>query len=87
MELDDPLLIETESHEAYRDGFVGKLAIHPKTIEAINTSFTPDETQLLWAHKVLSAFEEKPSSGAFALDGKMIDRPHLRLAQRLLREF
>jgi citrate lyase subunit beta / citryl-CoA lyase len=87
MELDDPLIIETESHEAYRDGFVGKLAIHPKTIEAINTAFTPDATHLIWARKVLNAFVGNPGSGAFALDGKMIDRPHLRLAQRLLREF
>lgn len=84
VELDDPRLLQAECEEARRDGFAGKIAIHPRHIEAINAAFTPSEQELAWSHAVVAAFEANPSAGALRLEGKMIDRPHLRLARRLL---
>ncbi|MCJ0762494.1 HpcH/HpaI aldolase/citrate lyase family protein [Variovorax terrae] len=84
VELDEPTVLADEAQEACRDGFAGKLAIHPRHVEAINAAFTPDESQLAWAARVLEAFERNPDAGTFNLDGKMIDQPHLRLARRLM---
>ena len=72
--------------EAFHDGFVAKMAVHPRHIAAINLALTPDDSQLRWARAVIAAFAETPAAGALRLDGKMIDRPHLRLARRLLKE-
>jgi citrate lyase subunit beta / citryl-CoA lyase len=76
--------LRAEAQEARRDGFAGKLAIHPSHIAAINEAFSATDSELEWARKVIAAFDANPQSGAFRLDGKMIDRPHLRLARRLL---
>jgi citrate lyase subunit beta/citryl-CoA lyase len=76
--------LRAEAQEARRDGFAGKLAIHPSHIAVINEAFTATDGELEWARKVIAAFDASPQSGAFRLDGKMIDRPHLRLARRLL---
>ena len=69
---------------ARRDGFVGMMAIHPSQVPVINLAFTPSEAELAHARAVVAAFEANPGAGALSLDGKMIDRPHLLLAQRLL---
>ena len=69
---------------ARRDGFLGMMAIHPAQIPVINDAFTPSEAELAHARAVIAAFEANPGSGALSLDGKMIDRPHLMQAQRLL---
>jgi len=69
---------------ARRDGFTGMMAIHPAQIAAINAAFTPSEAELAYARAVVAAFEAAPEAGALALDGKMIDRPHVLQAQRLL---
>ena len=61
------------------------MAVHPRHIAAINLALTPDDSQR-WARAVIAAFAETPAAGALRLDGKMIDRPHLRLARRLLKE-
>jgi citrate lyase subunit beta / citryl-CoA lyase len=50
----------------------------------INSAFSAGEEELSWARKVVAAFAENPDAGAIALDGKMVDRPHLTLARRLL---
>jgi citrate lyase subunit beta / citryl-CoA lyase len=50
----------------------------------INEAFSVSEEQLTWARKVMAAFAENPNAGTVALDGKMVDRPHLILARRLL---
>jgi citrate lyase subunit beta/citryl-CoA lyase len=67
-----------------RDGFVGMMAIHPAQIAVINAAFTPSREALDHARAVVSAFEANPGAGAIALDGKMIDAPHLKQARRLL---
>jgi citrate lyase subunit beta/citryl-CoA lyase len=86
VDLDAPEALADEAREAYRDGFVGKMAIHPRHIGAINAALSPDEGQLQWARAVIAAFAAHPGAGTLRLDGKLIDRPHLRLARRLLGE-
>ncbi len=73
-----------EAREARRDGYVAKMAIHPSQIAPINAAFTWTREERVWAQKVVDAFAAQPSAGALQLDGQMIDRPHLRLAQRVL---
>jgi citrate lyase subunit beta / citryl-CoA lyase len=69
---------------ARRDGFTGMLAIHPDQVPLINSAFTPSEAEVAHAKAVVEAFEANPGAGVLALDGKMIDRPHLVQAQRIL---
>ena len=69
---------------ARRDGFTGMMAIHPTQVPVINAAFTPTEAELDHARAVIAAFEAQPGAGALSLDGRMIDRPHLVQAQRLL---
>jgi citrate lyase subunit beta / citryl-CoA lyase len=69
---------------ARRDGFLGMMAIHPDQIPVINLAFTPSEAELAHARAVVAAFEANPGAGVLSLDGKMIDRPHLVQAQRIL---
>lgn len=69
---------------ARRDGFVGMMAIHPDQVPVINAAFTPSPAEIDHARAVVAAFAAEPGAGAIALDGKMIDRPHLIQAQRVL---
>lgn len=70
---------------AMRDGFTGMMAIHPAQIETINAAFTPSEEAVVHARRVMAAFAANPDAGALQLDGKMIDAPHLKQAQALLK--
>ena len=67
-------------------GFRGMLAIHPAQVDPINAAFTPSADELAHARAVVQAFADHPGAGVIALDGAMLDRPHLALAQRLLAE-
>jgi citrate lyase subunit beta / citryl-CoA lyase len=78
--------LKAECAAARRSGFTAKMAIHPAQISTINDGFSIGHEGLAWAHKVVAAFAENPEAGTIALDGKMIDRPHLSLAQRLLEQ-
>jgi citrate lyase subunit beta / citryl-CoA lyase len=69
---------------ARRDGFTGMMAIHPDQVPVINAAFTPSDAELAHARAVVAAFEAHPGAGTLALDGRMIDRPHLVQAQRML---
>lgn len=69
-----------------RDGFTGMLAIHPVQVEVINAAFTPSKAEIEWAKRVVELFERNPGIGALSLDGKMVDAPHLKQANRLLAE-
>ncbi|MCC6717001.1 MAG: CoA ester lyase [Acetobacteraceae bacterium] len=80
----DPVGLAREAGVAAADGFAGKVCIHPDQVAPVNAAFTPDPAQVAWAEKVRDGFAANPNSGVFALDGKMIDRPHLRLAERIL---
>ena len=76
-------LLRYASH-ARRDGFSGMLAIHPSQVEIINSAFEPTAEELERAARIVRLFDENPGAGTVGLDGKMIDRPHLVQAQRLL---
>jgi len=69
---------------ARRDGFTGMMAIHPTQVAVINAAFTPSAEEVAHARAVVEAFAANPGAGVLQLDGKMIDAPHLKAAQRLL---
>ncbi len=71
-------------NEARRDGFTGKIAIHPAQVPVINEAFSPSAEELAHAHAVIDAFAATPDAGTLSLDGKMIDRPHLTQAERIV---
>ena len=65
-------------------GFDGKWAIHPSQIDTINNIFSPTQEELDRAHRILEAAKNSPSKGAVAIDGRMVDRATIRLAQKLV---
>ena len=73
-----------EAEEARRDGFTGKLAIHPDQVDPINAAFQPSATEIEWARRVVAAFAGAPDAGVINLDGRMLDKPHLLQARRIL---
>ena len=76
--------LASECAASRRAGFTAKMAIHPTQIAVINTAFSAGGEELAWARKVVAAFAANPEAGTIALDGRMVDRPHLTLARRLL---
>ena len=80
---DDEGLAEECAHDR-RNGFVGKLAIHPGQVEIINQAFTPSDEEIDWSRQVVDAFESNPGVGATSIDGKMLDMPHLKQARQVL---
>lgn len=73
-----------ECLDAERDGFTAKMAIHPAQVPVVNEVFTPAAEAIAHAEMVVAAFREAGDAGVVAIEGKMYDRPHLRLAERLL---
>jgi citrate lyase subunit beta/citryl-CoA lyase len=71
---------------ARRDGFSGMLAIHPDQVEPINAAFSPSVEEIEHAQRIVELFEQNPGVGTVGFEGKMIDRPHLVQAQRLLQQ-
>ena len=84
MDFHDLEAFARECQDGRRGGFVGKLAIHPAQVPLINATFTPTEAEVQWARRIVAAFAGHPELGVVGIDGKVIDRPHLRLAERLL---
>ncbi len=80
----DPDGLKTRAQRAFCEGFNGMLAIHPAQVPIINARFTPDPAQIAHARAVIAAFAAKPGAGAVELEGKMLDRPHLKQAQNIL---
>jgi len=76
--------LKAEAVAARRSGFTGKMAIHPAQLATINEVFSTSAEEREWAERVIAAFATSPDAGTLALDGKMIDKPHLVLARRLL---
>ncbi|MEC3909333.1 CoA ester lyase [Sphingobium sp. CR2-8] len=69
---------------ARRDGFVGMMAIHPRQVAIINDGFTPTAADMAEARAIIDAFDGAPEAGALLHNGRMIDRPHLVQARRIL---
>lgn len=80
---DDIKRITDDAERAKRMGFGGKLCIHPKQVGLIKDAFTPTAEEIAWAHRVIEA-DKDSKGGAVKLDGRMIDRPVVLLAQRTL---
>ena len=76
--------LRAESEAARREGFTGKLAIHPAQVPIINAAFTPSEEDIRHAEEIVAAFEAQPNAGVLSVGGKMVDRPHLVQARRVL---
>ncbi|HEX2255704.1 MAG TPA: CoA ester lyase [Afifellaceae bacterium] len=76
--------LKREADAAARDGFTGKLAIHPDQVPIINEAFTPSDAAVMHARRILAAFAEAGDAGVVGLEGAMLDRPHLEAARRLL---
>jgi citrate lyase subunit beta/citryl-CoA lyase len=74
----------TECEEASRDGFLGKMAIHPAQVPIINEVFTPSAKAIDHARSLVAAFAAQPGAGVVGIGGLMYDRPHLARAEQLL---
>jgi len=76
--------LRREASDAARDGFCGKLAIHPQQVAVINEVFTPSPEAIAEARRIVDAFRRAGDPGVVGLNGRMLDRPHLVAAQRTL---
>ena len=76
--------LNAEAEAARREGFTGKLAIHPAQVPIINSAFTPSKDDVRHAEEIIAAFEAHPDAGVLSVGGKMVDRPHLMQARRVL---
>jgi citrate lyase subunit beta/citryl-CoA lyase len=76
--------LRRDTEHARRDGFTGRLAIHPAQVPIINETFTPSAGALAQAQAIVAAFEASPGTGVVGIEGVMYDRPHLLRAQRLI---
>ena len=76
--------LKREVQAARREGFTGKLAIHPAQVSVINAAFTPSKAEVRHAEEIVAAFEAQPNAGVLSVGGKMVDRPHLVQAKRVL---
>jgi citrate lyase subunit beta/citryl-CoA lyase len=73
-----------EAQAAAREGFTGKLAIHPAQVGVINAAFTPSAGEVEHARAIIEAFDAEPRAGVLSVGGRMVDRPHLVQARRVL---
>jgi citrate lyase subunit beta/citryl-CoA lyase len=80
---DDVARIQDDAERAKRMGFGGKLCIHPQQVSIVKTAFMPSDREIAWAHRVIEA-DQNSKGGAVKLDGRMIDRPVVLLAQRTI---
>ena len=83
-DIDNLAGLEAETRAARRDGFSAKALIHPKHVDIVNAAFAPSDAERAWAETIVAAFAANPNLGTFRLDGKMIDKPHLRAAKKIL---
>lgn len=76
--------LERDCRRARRDGFSGRIAIHPDQVATINRCFAPSTDEIAEARRVVDAFAAQPDAGAIAIDGRMYDIPHLKAARKTL---
>ena len=76
--------LRVSSRASRAEGFTGRLAIHPGQVAAINESYRPSTAEIDHARRVIEAFAAAPGAGTVGLDGRMLDRPHLRQAEAVL---
>jgi citrate lyase beta subunit len=85
-DFNDTVGLTTETEQSLRLGYTGKLAIHPRQIDPITAVFTPSDEAVAQAKRLVNAHNEHQAggTGVFALDGKMVDMPMVRAAERVL---
>ena len=76
--------LERDCRRSRRDGFLGRMAIHPDQVAIINRCYTPSEAEVAHARRIVDAFAAEPGAGALGIDGKMVDIPHLKAARKVL---
>lgn len=76
--------LKAEAADGLRDGFTAKAAIHPDQVGPINDAFTPSPADVERSRRIVAAFAASAATGVASLDGRMLDRPHLRSALRVL---
>ncbi len=76
--------LEEDCRRSRRDGFLGRMAIHPDQVATINACYSPSDAEIAAARRIVEAFEAAPGAGALGIDGKMVDIPHLKAARKLL---
>jgi citrate lyase subunit beta/citryl-CoA lyase len=76
--------LEADCRRSRRDGFLGRIAIHPDQVETINRCFSPSEWDIADARRIIAAFAAQPDLGTIGIDGKMYDIPHLKAAHKTL---
>ena len=76
--------LERDCRRSRRDGFLGRMAIHPDQVATINRCYTPSEAEIVHARRIVEAFAANPGVGTLGIDGKMVDIPHLKAAQKTL---
>ncbi len=84
VEFRDSQGLETDCRRSRRDGFVGRMAIHPDQVAIINRCYAPSDAEIEHARKIVAAFEANPGAGTLGVDGKMVDIPHLKAARKTL---
>ena len=83
LDLDDMEGMENEAKKSKDLGFSGKGSIHPKQINSLNQIFTPSEEEIIYANKVIKAFNDA-DDGLVVVDGKLIEKPVLRTALKII---
>ena len=76
--------LERDCRRSRRDGFLGRMAIHPDQVATINRCYSPSEAEIAHARRIVEAFAANPGAGTLGVDGKMVDIPHLKAAQKTL---
>ena len=76
--------LERDCRRSRRDGFLGRMAIHPDQVAPINRCYAPSEAEIAKARRIVEAFAANPNAGTIGIDGKMVDIPHLKAAQKTL---
>jgi citrate lyase subunit beta/citryl-CoA lyase len=76
--------LRLECRAAVRDGFTGKMAIHPSQVAVINEMFTPTPEEIGLSEEIVQAFAAAPEAGVLAIRGHMVDRAHIARAERIL---
>lgn len=76
--------LERDCRRSRRDGFLGRMAIHPDQVAIINRCYAPSDAEIAHARRIVEAFAADPGAGAIGLDGKMIDIPHLKAARKVI---
>ena len=85
-DVNDNTMLKEDALHAMQLGMNCKAAIHPNQLDTINEVFMPSSTQILWASRVMKANEDANAKGlgVFSLDGKMVDKPVLDRARKIL---